>query len=276
LSKRINFTAKKPGSKAKRKKLYRKLLKEALSAHKSFESELKKAKSAHASLNIEPHRYFQLERLIVCMVDDVQSLINVIGYCTKRINDDEKTPSKNKTLSLSDKSAGFIKKGDRDPVIGYKPQIGRSKNGFIPAFQVPLGNAADSGEFLNIVTDGMERTGIVPKTISVDDGYASTDARSELLKMKIEVVSISGSKGKKIVGEEVWESKEYVEARNDRSAVESLMFTIKHNFNFGRVMRRGLENVRAELLEKVLAYNFCRMTAVRSRKKTPQDLDLAA
>ncbi|MCP4110081.1 MAG: hypothetical protein GY749_31930, partial [Desulfobacteraceae bacterium] len=46
LSKRINFTAKKPGSKAKRKKLYRKLLKEALSAHKSFESELKKAKSA--------------------------------------------------------------------------------------------------------------------------------------------------------------------------------------------------------------------------------------
>lgn len=276
LSKAINFTVKKPGSKAKRKKLYRKLLKEARSAHKAFESELQKVKSAHSSLDIVTSRYLKLERLIVLMVDDVQALINVIGYCSKRINDGQNTPSKDKSLSLSDKSAGFIKKGDREPVIGYKPQIGRSKNGFIPAFQVPLGNAADSGEFLNIVTDGMERTGIIPKTISVDDGYASTDARSELLEMKIEVVSISGSKGKKIVGEEVWESKEYVEARNDRSAVESLMFTIKHNFNFGRVMRRGLENVRAELLEKVLAYNFCRITEVRNRKKPPQDFDLAA
>jgi len=272
LSKAINFTVKKPGSKAKRKKLYRKLLKEARSAHKAFESELKKVKRAHLSLDIVTSRYLKLERLIVLMVDDVQSLLNVIGYCSKRINNGESTPSKDKTLSLSDKSVGFIKKGNREPVIGYKPQIGRSKNGFIPAFQVPLGNAADSGEFLNIVTDGMKRTGIIPKIISVDDGYASTDARSELLEIGVEVVSISGSKGKKIVGEEVWESEAYVEARNDRSAVESLMFTIKHNFNFGRVMRRGLENVRAELLEKVLVYNFCRMMEVRNRKKLPQDL----
>jgi hypothetical protein len=28
-------------------------------------------------------------------------------------------------------------------------------------------------------------------------------------------------------------------------------------------MRRGIENVRAELLEKVLAYIFCRMVEVR-------------
>jgi len=33
--------------------------------------------------------------------------------------------------------------------------------------------------------------------------------------------------------------------------------------DIGRVARRGLENVRAELLEKVLAYNFCRLATSR-------------
>ena len=60
-----------------------------------------------------------------------------------------------------------------------------------------------------------------------------------------------------------WESEAYTVARDDRSAVESLMFTLKYGFDFGRVARRGLEPVRAELLEKVLAYNFCRLAACR-------------
>jgi IS5 family transposase len=263
LSKGINFTVRKPGSKAKRKKLYRQLLKEARSAHKGFKSELKKVRGALSSVNIKPSQYIQLERVIVWMEADVESLDNVMGYCSQRINADEITPSKDKTLSLSDQSVGFIKKGDREAVIGYKPQIGRSKNGFIPAFKVPEGNAADSSEFLPIAKNGINRTGIIPGVISCDDGYSNRVVRDYFLERGVKVVSISGSKGKKIIGQEDWESEEYVEVRNNRSAVESLMFTIKYGFNFGKVMRRGIENVRAELLEKVLAYNFCRMVEVR-------------
>jgi hypothetical protein len=37
-------------------------------------------------------------------------------------------------------------------------------------------------------------------------------------------------------------------------------------------MRRGIENVRAELLEKVIAYNFCRIILVKSRLKYPEEL----
>lgn len=269
LSKRICFTVKKPGSKGKRKKLYRKLIKEARSAHKMFLSELKKVRKSFSKINIEPSRYLKLERLITWMEADVKSLIHVIGYCSLRINKNEILPGKDKMLSLSDDSAGYIKKGERDAVIGYKPQLGRSKKGFIPAFKVPEGNAADSGEFPKIARDAMTRTGVVPNIISGDDGYACRAARDQLLELGVKVVSISGSKGKKITSPEDWESEEYIDARNNRSAVESLMFTIKHGFNFGRVMRRGIENVRAELLEKVLAYNFCRMAEVR---KWPKEL----
>jgi hypothetical protein len=267
LSKKIDFTVKKRDSKAKRKKIYRKLLKEARSAHKTFESEFKKVRKSFSHLNIEPSRDFKLKRLFEWMEDDVNSMLKVIGYCSQRINHNETTPSKDKILSLSDKSVGFIKKGDREAVIGYKPQLGRSKNGFIPAFKVPEGNAADSGEFSKIAGDGIRRTGVMPDSISCDDGYANRGVRDELLALGVKVVSISGSKGKKITSQEDWESQEYVEARNNRSAVESLMFTIKYGFNFGKVMRRGIENVRAELLEKVLAYNFCRMSEVRKWPK---------
>ena len=56
----------------------------------------------------------------------------------------------------------------------------------------------------------------------------------------------------------------------------SLMYTIKYGFDFGRVARRGLENVRAELLEKVLAYNFCRLAACRAAKAREESLARAA
>jgi IS5 family transposase len=104
---------------------------------------------------------------------------------------------------------------------------------------------------------------VVPKKVSTDDGYAFRKSRDHLLAAGPKVVSISGSKGKKITPPEDWDDPEYQAARNDRSAIESLMFTLKHGFDFGRVARRGLENVRAEMLEKVLAYNFCRMATCR-------------
>ncbi len=49
------------------------------------------------------------------------------------------------------------------------------------------------------------------------------------------------------------------------------MYPIKHNHHFARVMRRGIEAVTAELLEKVLAYNFCRIIDLRKAKSADKD-----
>jgi len=274
LSKQISFSINKPKGKIKRKRLYRKLLKEARSAHKLFLSELNKVKQSFLEVDghLEPSREIRLKRLIDFLEEDLDSLLKVIGYCSRRINQSETIKAKDKVSSLSDKSVGFIKKGDREPVIGYKPQLGRSKNGFIPAFKLPPGNGSDSGHFLEVCRDDIKRTMVIPGKISTDDGYANKGVRVELLEMGVKVVSISGSKGKRIISPEDWENDEYVKARNDRSAVESLMFTIKQGFGFGRVMRRGIENVRAELLEKVIAYNFCRIILVKVRLKYPEEL----
>ena len=52
------------------------------------------------------------------------------------------------------------------------------------------------------------------------------------------------------------------------------MFTIKDGFAFGELGRRGIEAVRDELLEKVLAYNCCRSILLRQRQR--EELEPAA
>ena len=85
--------------------------------------------------------------------------------------------------------------------------------------------------------------------------------------MGVKVISISGAKGRKLTTLEDWESETYRDARRYRSAVESLMFTIKDGFAIGELGRRGIDAVRAELLEKVLAHNCCRSFLMKQRQR---------
>ena len=87
----------------------------------------------------------------------------------------------------------------------------------------------------------------------------SRHSRHERLKL----LASTEPKGRALTDRADWESEPFVEARSKRSAVESLMFTLKHGFHFGEVARRGLSAVYAELLEKALAYNLCVTTRLR-------------
>lgn len=267
LCKSIDLNVGKRNAKVKRNRAYRRLLKHANRANKILRKELQRIEKVAAGVDIRPTQKVQLIRVIELIAEDLDNLEKVLAYCPKRVFKEEKIRSTDKVLSLSDGDAAFIKKGDREPKIGYKPQLGRSKNGFVSSLVVPKGNAADSGELNGTIEDHIMRTKVIPNKVSTDDGYANAKIRTKWLSGGVKIFSISGSKGKKMTTEEEWESEEYKESRNNRSAVESLMFTIKHNFEFGVVMRRGIENVRAELLEKVIAYNFCRILEVKKRNR---------
>jgi IS5 family transposase len=267
LCKNIDLNIGKKNAKVKRNRAYKKLLKHANRANKILRKELQKIENVAAEVDIKPSQRVQLIRVIELITEDLNNLEEVIDYCPRRVFKGEKIKSADKVLSMSDGDASFIKKGDREPKIGYKPQLGRSKNGFVSTLVVPKGNAADSGELNGTIEDHVTRTKVIPKKVSTDDGYANAKIRTKWLSGGVEIFSISGSKGKNMTTEEEWESEEYKESRNNRSAVESLMFTIKHNFEFGVVMRRGIENVRAELLEKVIAYNFCRILEVKKQNR---------
>ena len=122
----------------------------------------------------------------------------------------------------------------------------------------------------------MQRTGVTPSILSFDDGYTNTKDRDHYLGLGVKIVSFSGSKGKNIIPAEEYDSTAYQKARSDRSAVESLMFTLKHNHDLDRMMRRGIDNVRAEILEKAIAYNFFRLIKLKKDREKEQITKLAA
>lgn len=264
---KIALTSGKANSKGKIKKYYRHLLKIAEKALDYMVSEIEKANDYIVKVDIAPSLKKQLNAFWRIITDDIMACGRVLYYTENRVFNEVVLSSTEKILSISDRTAAFIKKGNRNPVIGYKPQISRSENGFIPAIKLPLGNASDSKELMPIVKKVVGNTNIIPNLLNVDDGYASRDNVEKAKQMGIKIISISGSKGKKITVLEDWNSDEYKKARADRSAVESIMFTLKYSYDFGVVRRRGIENVKAELLEKVIVYNFARIILLREREK---------
>ena len=100
---------------------------------------------------------------------DVDALTPVIENCEARVVHELKVPMAAKKLSVSDIDVGFIAKGQRAPVIGYKPQVARSGAGFITGLLLPKGNAADSEQLVPMVDAVVRRTAVVHRVLSVDD-----------------------------------------------------------------------------------------------------------
>lgn len=274
----IGFGAGKLKRQGKLKKLYYQLLRRGRRSCKRLTRELAAAERAlSGQTQLPPSQRLIAEEVIGLIGADIQAIGQVAEACQRRIFEEEKVPSREKIVSLSDGDAAFIVKGGWNTVIGYRPQLGKSGQGFVSALLVPMGNAADSGQLVEAVLDHWDRTGVLPKLVSSDDGYSDRSARQDLLKTGVEVVSISGAKGKKITSAEEWKRPEYRAARANRSAIESLVFTLKDGYQFGQLLRRENENVRAELTEKILAYNLGQIVRVRERRaKERQERALAA
>jgi len=270
----ICLVAGKANSKGKLKKRYRRLLRLGRKAADALQAEFDRFEQTVSIETLAPSRRILLQRVVEQIRTDLCDARRVINYASDRVFKDKTISSTEKVLSLSDGSAAYIKKGSRNPLIGYKPQLVRSDNGFVTSLLVPEGNAADAIKLVPAIGDSIKRTGVVAGLVSTDDGYASAKGRDDLREMGVRDISISGAKGKKLTTLEDWESATYRDARRCRSAVESLMFTIKDGFAFGELGRRGIEAVRDELLEKVLAYNCCRSILIKQRRR--EDLEPAA
>jgi len=270
----ICLVAGKANSKTKLKQGYRQLLRRGKKALAALKVEFNGFEKVLQIDTLAPSRRMLLARVIEQIRADLSDAERVIEYASDRVFHEKKRPSTEKVLSLSDGSAAYIKKGSRNPVIGYKPQLVRSENGFVTSLLVPEGNAADSVKLVPAIRDSIQRTGVTAELVSTDDGYASRQGRDDLREMGVADISISGAKGKKLTDSDDWESETYRDARRYRSAVESLMFTIKDGFAFGELGRRGIDAVRDELLEKVLAYNCCRSILMKQRRQ--EELERAA
>jgi hypothetical protein len=253
----------------KRRRLSRKFLEKARKMENRLSSLWDDMDEIVSNHDLLPSKKVQLERHWNLLIDSLTeaSILNDVAW--RRLVDGEKVEREDfeKIFSTSDRSAAFIEKGGREKVFGYRVQFGRSRNGLVTSVIVPEGNAADSTMLVPMTDEHIKKTTVIPESVTTDDGYSSGKGRTILLKRGVKNVSINGSKGKKITPVEEWESELFNELRSHRSAVESLMFTGKFKFNFGQFSRCGIEAVRAEMLEKVIAHNFWRIAHEKARQK---------
>ena len=253
----------------KRRRLSRKFLNKACKMEERLSSLWEDMDALVDDHDLPPSKKGQLERHWNLLIDSLSeaSILNDVAW--RRLVDGEKVEREDfeKIFSASDRSAAFIEKGGREKVFGYRVQFGRSRNGLITSILVPEGNAADSTMLVPMTDQHIKQTTVTPESVTTDDGYSSGRGRDTLLNRGVRNVSINGSKGKKITPTEEWESEPFKELRSHRSAVESLMFTGKFKFNFGQFSRCGIDAVRAEMLEKVIAHNFWRIAYEKARQK---------
>jgi hypothetical protein len=217
--------------------------------------------------NLPPSLRQRLDRRWDGMVQDLLDVCGIHRQCERRVLEGKRVKGSERLLSLADRTAAYITKGGRSPVVGYKPQLARSENGLVTGLLVPEGNASDSAMCVPLVKESIALTGVVPDLVSFDDGYSSAANLKALTELDIEHVSFKGAKGKRILGEELWDSDVLREARRFRSRIESLIYCLKHCHEFGEPRRRGIERVHEELMGKAVVYNLCRIIVLRKRKK---------
>lgn len=247
-----------------RKALYNIMLDEAEVATQVLAPILTTFKADLEKHCLKPSCAERLQKVLRRIDQDLNNLDQLIQQCHERINEDTVRPVNQKVLSISDPDAAYMKKGDRPAEIGYHPQLARSEKGFITAVIVPKGYAQDASMFRPVCEQAFRRMGAVPESTSTDGGYASKENRAWLLEQGVKHPSFSSSKGKAITPEEDWNSDVFLELRHWRSAAEAMMSHIKGILDFGDLRARGIEKVRAELTNKVIAFNFIRSAYLRN------------
>jgi hypothetical protein len=273
----IDFLGGKARGATKRRKLYFHLLRRVRRLRRRLLRDLESVcRNLESRTDLLPSRRLMSEEVLGLIADDLAALERAAQVCERRIMEQQKVPVAEKIISLSDSDASFIVKGGWNTVVGYRPQLARSGRGFVAGLLLPRGNAADSPHLVAMVKEQITNTGVIPSMASADDGYSSQQGLEEVLYLGLKVVSISGAKGKQIIEPQQWNSQPYRQARAERSAMESLVFTLKESFEFGEMVRRTHENVLAEMLEKVLAYNISQIIRVRKKLSEPEEMQRAA
>ena len=254
-----------------RRELYEELYTAAEEMVPEIETLFFETKDQTGQLSCPPQQRRRQEQFVKDFTEDLENIRKAIEQSRRRICEGKKPRAQGgMPLSVSDPAASFIEKGSWDRTFGYRPQLGFSATNLVTAIIVPEGNASDQSQLCPVIEMGIANTGIVPRVVSVDDGYTGAAQLEQSKALGVEIVSFSGARGKKLLGQERWESDSYTQARRARNGAESGIYVLKKKAGFEQLAANGMERVRGELYEKVLACNGFKLVELRRQKRAKQ------
>lgn len=191
---------------------------------------------------------------------ELYNLFNLIDCITA--NDKVDSANQPKFLSRSDKDAAWIIKGNKQPEFGYRIQILSSENGMISSVITPKGNKQDKSMLIDLIEQHRK---FLPytKNFSFDDGYTSKGNYHWSKENDLNLI-LKGANAAKLYGDK-YDDSTLAEFRRKRSIIEGQISRLKQITTLRRVYSRGHENVKKEILRKVILANF--MTIIRLENK---------
>lgn len=255
-----------------RRELYEELYALAEESIPTIEAAFATARAEIDAHEAPPEQQRRREALVAGIEADLGDLRRAIEQSRRRVCEGKKPRvALGMPLGVSDRDASFIEKGSWERTFGYRPQIDFSGSNLITALIVPMGNAPDQGQFVAAVNESITNTSVVPGMVTVDDGYTGAEQLGGVQALGVELVSFSGARGKALLGDETWGSEAYQDARRLRNGAESGIYVLKKKVGFEQLAACGQERVRAELMEKVLAYNALKIAELRRRKRRAEE-----
>ncbi|MEZ5327569.1 MAG: transposase [Verrucomicrobiales bacterium] len=195
-----------------RKELYLKMFTRVARFERIFKRVLEQARravdKANRGMQLLPFKKSQADANLLQAQSDIEKLVIIAAYSRKRIVEEKQTSSSDKIYSIADIDAAIIRKGGWQDVLGYKPQLAFTGKGLVSAI-LHAGNAADNGQLPQLLTAVEVNTGKLPRSVTVDDGYTCAAVRDDYLKRGVEIFSYAGANGKRVIGEETYNSESY-------------------------------------------------------------------
>ena len=242
----IFWTTGKPGAKAKRKKLYQRLLRVARKTKGYIQNALKALDGFSA---------YWAEGVAEDLRELMELGSKVIDQTSRRVVFGKSVPAAEKIVSIFEPHTDIIKKDNFDPSFGHKVLLGNGASSLILDCLVLDGNPADSTMVDSFIDRVADVTGRVPNVLAFDGGFCSRENLDKAIAKKVETVCFSKHPG--IKSEELSDSKELLkELRHFRAGVEATISFLKYGFGWLRCTWRGKSRFHSYVYSAAAAFNL--------------------
>lgn len=242
----IFWTAGKPGAKAKRKKLYQRLLRVARKTAGYIENALKALDGC-------------TEIWAYGVAEELRELLDlgrkVIDQTRRRVILGQSVPAAEKIVSIFEPHTDIIRKDSQDTFFGHKVLLGNGVSTLLFECQVLDGNPSDSTLVVPFIDRVTGVIGRVPKELVFDGGFSSRE-NIRIAKAKgVETPCFSKHFG--IQPEEMSSSKALLkELRHFRAGVEATISFLKYGFGWLRCTWRGKARFHSYVYSAAAAFNL--------------------